>query len=431
MSDLKFVDTHNMVVFLEKPTESIGFEEIVDFLNAQPIRYALTINPTIYTSHIKQFWATAKVKTVNKEVQIHALVDGKERVGKGFFGRVTPLFPTMMVQAQEGMGEGSANPTDPQHTPIIIQPSTSQPQRKQKARRKKRKATEIPQSSVPTDIVADKAVYEERDENLERAATIATSLDVEQDMGNINKTRSKATLNEPSSLGTSSGSGPRCQETIGDTIARTWSENVSKFSNDPLLAREVTLVDETQGRYGDDLVFETSVLDREEVFAGQNIAQEEVSTADPVTTTGKVVTTAGEVITTAGVEVSVAPTSNAIPVSAALTTTTTTVVITEVEITLAQILAELKTTKSKAKGIAFREPDESTPPTPTPIPSKIKDKGKAKMDEPKKPLNKKYQIMFDEELALKLQSQLQDELEEDERLARQKEEQANIDLIES
>ncbi|GJR82593.1 hypothetical protein Tco_0153378 [Tanacetum coccineum] len=349
----------------------------------------------------------------------------------------------MMVQAQEGMGEGSANPTDPQHTPIIIQPSTSQPQRKQKARRKKRKATEIPQSSVPTDIVADKAVYEERDENLERAATIATSLDVEQDMGNINKTRSKATLNEPSSLGTSSGSGPRCQETIGDTIARTWSENVSKFSNDPVCSQEgrkiddidqdaeVTLVDETQGRYGDDLVFETSVLDREEVFAGQNIAQEEVSTADPVTTTGKVVTTAGEVITTAGVEVSVAPTSNAIPVSAALTTTTTTVVITEVEITLAQILAELKTTKSKAKGIAFREPDESTPPTPTPIPSKIKDKGKAKMDEPKKPLNKKYQIMFDEELALKLQSQLQDELEEDERLARQKEEQANIDLIES
>ncbi|GJR82592.1 hypothetical protein Tco_0153377 [Tanacetum coccineum] len=62
----------------DKPTESIGFEEIVDFLNAQPIRYALTINPTIYTSHIKQFWATAKVKTVNKEVQIHALVDGKE-----------------------------------------------------------------------------------------------------------------------------------------------------------------------------------------------------------------------------------------------------------------------------------------------------------------------------------------------------------------
>ncbi|GJV82663.1 hypothetical protein Tco_1522561 [Tanacetum coccineum] len=38
-----------------------------------------------------------------------------------------------------------------------------------------------------------------------RAATTATSLDAEQDRGNINKTQSKATLNEPSSLGTSSG----------------------------------------------------------------------------------------------------------------------------------------------------------------------------------------------------------------------------------
>ncbi|GJS73482.1 hypothetical protein Tco_0706323 [Tanacetum coccineum] len=31
----------------------------------------------------------------------------------------------------------------------------------------------------------------------------------------------KATLNEPSSIGTSSGSGPRCQETMGGSIAQT------------------------------------------------------------------------------------------------------------------------------------------------------------------------------------------------------------------
>ncbi|GKD41209.1 hypothetical protein Tco_1261416 [Tanacetum coccineum] len=58
----------------------------------------------------------------------------------------------------------------------------------------------------------------------------------QQDRGNINKTQSKATLNEPSSLGTSSGSGPRRQETMGDTIAQTGFENVSKTSNDSLLA---------------------------------------------------------------------------------------------------------------------------------------------------------------------------------------------------
>ncbi|GJU18971.1 hypothetical protein Tco_1146937 [Tanacetum coccineum] len=77
MANLKFADTHNMVAFLSKPTESDGFEQIVDFLNAHPIRYALTINPTIYTSCIQQFWSTAKVKTINKEAQLHALVDEK------------------------------------------------------------------------------------------------------------------------------------------------------------------------------------------------------------------------------------------------------------------------------------------------------------------------------------------------------------------
>ncbi|GJX66748.1 hypothetical protein Tco_0301091 [Tanacetum coccineum] len=78
MANLKFADTHNLVAFLSKPEESDGFEQIVDFLNAQPIRYALTVNPTNYTSCIEQFWATVKVKTVNGEVQIHALVDGKK-----------------------------------------------------------------------------------------------------------------------------------------------------------------------------------------------------------------------------------------------------------------------------------------------------------------------------------------------------------------
>ncbi|GKC11394.1 hypothetical protein Tco_1008176, partial [Tanacetum coccineum] len=42
------------------------------------IRYALTVNPTIYTSCIEQFWATAKAKTVNGERQIQALNDKKK-----------------------------------------------------------------------------------------------------------------------------------------------------------------------------------------------------------------------------------------------------------------------------------------------------------------------------------------------------------------
>ncbi|GJU20425.1 hypothetical protein Tco_1153767 [Tanacetum coccineum] len=78
MANLKFADTHNMVAFLSKREESDGFEQIVDFLNAQPIRYALTVNPTIYTSCIEQLWSTVKAKTINGEVQLHALVDGKK-----------------------------------------------------------------------------------------------------------------------------------------------------------------------------------------------------------------------------------------------------------------------------------------------------------------------------------------------------------------
>ncbi|GJU59558.1 hypothetical protein Tco_1237324 [Tanacetum coccineum] len=80
MTTLKFADTHNLVVFLAKPTESEGFKQVVDFLNASSIRYALTVNPIIYTSCIEQFWATVKVKTVNREQQLQALVDGKKIV---------------------------------------------------------------------------------------------------------------------------------------------------------------------------------------------------------------------------------------------------------------------------------------------------------------------------------------------------------------
>ncbi|GKA71694.1 hypothetical protein Tco_0777833 [Tanacetum coccineum] len=61
MSAPKFVDSHNMVAFLAKPTKSEEFEQIVDLLNANPIKYALTVNPIIYTSCIEQFWATAKL----------------------------------------------------------------------------------------------------------------------------------------------------------------------------------------------------------------------------------------------------------------------------------------------------------------------------------------------------------------------------------
>ncbi|GKC79785.1 hypothetical protein Tco_1130559 [Tanacetum coccineum] len=73
----KFAETHNVVAFLEKLEESDGFAEIIDFLKASSVSYALTVNPVIYTSCIEQFWATAKVQTVNGVRQLQALVDKK------------------------------------------------------------------------------------------------------------------------------------------------------------------------------------------------------------------------------------------------------------------------------------------------------------------------------------------------------------------
>ncbi|GJX24981.1 hypothetical protein Tco_0231277 [Tanacetum coccineum] len=57
--------------------ESDWFAEIIDFLKASCVHYTLTVNLIIYTSCIEQFWATAKVQTVNGVRQLQALVDKK------------------------------------------------------------------------------------------------------------------------------------------------------------------------------------------------------------------------------------------------------------------------------------------------------------------------------------------------------------------
>nr|GFA38630.1 hypothetical protein [Tanacetum cinerariifolium] len=166
-------------------------------------------------------------KTINGEARLHAPVDGKKIIitqssirrdlqltdeegvdclsnstifeqlalmgaGKVFSGRITPLFPTMVVQFE-------------------------------------------------LEHVADEAIHKELGDSLVRAATTTSSLGVEQDSGNITKTQSKVTPNESSSQRTASGGGPRCQETIRDTTAQTRFESVSKHSNDSLLARGNTL----------------------------------------------------------------------------------------------------------------------------------------------------------------------------------------------
>nr|GEZ34284.1 hypothetical protein [Tanacetum cinerariifolium] len=49
---------------------------MVDFVEASPLRYALTFKPTVYVSHIRQFWSTARIETTEEGTKILATVDG-------------------------------------------------------------------------------------------------------------------------------------------------------------------------------------------------------------------------------------------------------------------------------------------------------------------------------------------------------------------
>ncbi|GKC74786.1 hypothetical protein Tco_1120669 [Tanacetum coccineum] len=67
-----------MVAYLEKSEGSEGFHQIIDFLSVSHIQYALTENPMIYVSFIKQFWKTATASTsANREVELTATIDGQ------------------------------------------------------------------------------------------------------------------------------------------------------------------------------------------------------------------------------------------------------------------------------------------------------------------------------------------------------------------
>nr|GEW02357.1 xylulose kinase-1 [Tanacetum cinerariifolium] len=81
MATLKFCDTHNMIAYLNKTEGSEGFHQIVDFLNSSHIKFALTENPTIYTSLIQQVWQTVVANTLaTGEIQITATIDGNVKL---------------------------------------------------------------------------------------------------------------------------------------------------------------------------------------------------------------------------------------------------------------------------------------------------------------------------------------------------------------
>ncbi|GJR62230.1 putative ribonuclease H-like domain-containing protein [Tanacetum coccineum] len=503
-----FLDTHNMVAFLEKLAESDGFHEIIDFLNANQIRYALTVNPTIYTSCIEQFWATTKVNTVNGERGIDCLptatiFEELARMGyekpspkltfyKAFFSPQWKFLIHTILQCLSAKttawNEFSSTMASAiiclatnqkfnmskyifdamlgdmsHHKKIYVNPSHTKKifaNMKREGKdfsgrvtplRKQTKNTEVPHTSDSTADVPneehvpthshDPLLSGEDRMKLTELMDMCTKLsekvlDLEhtktaqaQEITNL-KLRVKK-LEKKAGLRTHKFKrlykvGVTRRVASSDDEGLGAQEDASKQGRSRIEAidrdAEVTLVDETQEMNDDNLMFDTDVLEEQE----KDVAEKEVSTADPVTTAGEVVTTANVEVTTVK-----APTTNMD------------------ELTLAQTLIEIKaakpkavtsaattttTTRPKARGVVVQEPSEFKTTSSSLQASQLpqaKDKGKRIMVEPEVPLKKKDQLALDEEMARNLEAQLQAELIEEERIARQKEEEANIALLES
>nr|GEX23877.1 hypothetical protein [Tanacetum cinerariifolium] len=325
MMTLKFADAHNIVAFLSKPTKSDGFEQIVDFLNAHPIR-------------------------------------------------------DLQLADEEG---------------IDCLPNSTIFEQLALMRKPKRKDTYVPQHSGSTHNFADKAVHKEFGDRLVRGATTASSLEAEQGSGNINKTQSKETPNESSSQGTNSGGGPRRVKKL-EKRNKSRTHKLKRLYKVSLSARvESSGDEESSGEDASKQERRIDAIDADKDITLVNDADNEMFDVDDLV----------------------------------INNATTTTITTE-EITLAQALKALKTSKPKVKGIVFHEPCKSTTTTTTISSQQSQDTGKGIMIEELVKPKKKDQIRLNEEAALKLQA----EFDEKERLARKrakKEQEANIALIET
>ncbi|GJW75325.1 hypothetical protein Tco_0134695 [Tanacetum coccineum] len=399
MSTLKFAETHNLVAFLEKPEESNGFEGIIDFLNASSIKYALTVNPTAYESCIKQFWATAKAKTINGECQIQALVDKKKVIITEKSVRSdlmledaegTECLPndvifeqlTLMGKQRKDSGPTEPIPDEDTNVEPISTPSCDPPQ----SGEDRLKLIEL--MSLCTKL--QKHVLDLEEAKTTQAKKIASLKKRVKQLEKRKKSR-----------------------TSGLTRLRKGRKVVDLDAD-----AEVTLIDEIQERYDEEMLFDVQDdLQGEEVVAEKEVAKKEVSAVDPVTTAGEVVTTTSA--TTTIDELTLAQTL--IEIKAAKPKAVTTAATT--------ITTDVASTRPKVKGIVFHDQEEQAS-TFTPIVSssqlpQAKDKGKGKMVEPEKPLKKKDQIALDEELALRLHAEEQAELEK-ERVAQEEASRAAI-----
>ncbi|GKB53650.1 hypothetical protein Tco_0904403 [Tanacetum coccineum] len=233
------------------------------------------------------------------------------------------------------------------------------------------------QPSGPTDIVADEDIHKELGNSLVRAATTASSLEAEQD----------------------SGGGPRCQETMGDTIAQTRVLDLEKTKTTQqneiasLKRRVKKLEQKKRSRtHGLKRLNKVGISRRVESFGDEeDLDDADAKMFDVGTLTGDEVFAAEQEVAAKYVNLNVD------------------------ELVLPVL--------QQRKGIVITEPGESTTTKSSQLSlQQSQDKGKGIMiEELVKPKKKDVQIMLDEEAAKKLQA----EFDEEERLAREKD-KANI-----
>nr|GEV24289.1 hypothetical protein [Tanacetum cinerariifolium] len=231
----------------------------------------------------------------------------------------------------------------------------------------------LEETSVPTEHVANEAVNEEMDDNLERATTTATSLEAEQARGNIR-------VNTPQS-GEDSLKLTELMELCTNLQHRVFDLETTKtseaqeiiFEKEESSADEESLGEEDASKQGrisnidaNQDIYLVNVHRDEDIFGVNDQDNTSVFDADKDLQGEEVVVEKAVVDKEVNVVEEVNAASITTPISAAATTTAsaTTLTISMDEITLANTLIEIKISMPKAKGIVVQEPSETPRSTP-------------------------------------------------------------------
>ncbi|GJV93997.1 retrovirus-related pol polyprotein from transposon TNT 1-94 [Tanacetum coccineum] len=252
------------------------------------------VNPKV--SHLHVVKRIFRQKTINGEVQLQALVDGKKIIITEYTVKrdfqledaegvdCLPNATIFKQLALIGPKTTALNEFSSTMASAIICLATNQKFNFSKfifesmvknldnvgkflmyPRKPKRKDTQIPQSSGPTEHVADEAIYKELDDSLVRATPTASSLEAEQD----------------------SGGGLRHQETMGELGLRMYlnfpmihCSQEGRRIHDIDTDEDITLVNDQD----DANMFDVNTLTGDEVLAEPEVVVNDVNlTVDEVT----------------------------------------------------------------------------------------------------------------------------------------------------